>query len=132
MNRLSLPLNDLVGVARDIATSVTAQSVEEDDRLARWPAATMRALADARVTGLLAPTSVGGHGGGMLGLVSVSEVLAQESASAALCFAMHCVGTAVLAAKATDAQRDRYLVPIARGEHITTLALSEPARSIAT
>jgi alkylation response protein AidB-like acyl-CoA dehydrogenase len=62
----------------------------------------------------------------MVGLVAVSEVLAQESASAALCFAMHCVGTAVLAAKATDAQRDRYLVPIARGEHLTTLALSEP------
>ena len=39
---------------------------------------------------------------------------------------MHCVGTAVIAAKATEAQRERYLVPIARGEHITTLAISEP------
>ncbi|HET9449460.1 MAG TPA: acyl-CoA dehydrogenase, partial [Aggregicoccus sp.] len=31
-----------------------------------------------------------------------------------------------LAAKATPEQTERYLVPIARGEHLTTLALSEP------
>jgi len=41
-------------------------------------------------------------------------------------FGMHCVGTAVLAASATPEQLERYLVPIARGEHLTTLALSEP------
>src|SRR5688500_794208 len=126
MLTLSPALRALVGEARDIATTVTAATAAEDDRVARWPEATMRALADARLTALQAPASVGGHGEGMVGLVAISEVLAQESASAALCFAMHCVGTAVLAAKATDAQRDRYLVPIARGEHLTTLAISEP------
>ena len=68
----------------------------------------------------------------MVGLVAVSEVLAQESASAALCFGMHCVGTAVIAAKATETQRERYLVPIARGEHLTTLALSEPGTRYAS
>jgi isovaleryl-CoA dehydrogenase len=126
MLTLSPALRDIIGAARDIASTVTAESVEADDRDARWPEATMRALADARVTALQAPAAVGGHGEGMVGLAAVSEVLAQESASAALCFAMHCVGTAVLSAKATDAQRERYLVPIARGEHLTTLALSEP------
>jgi alkylation response protein AidB-like acyl-CoA dehydrogenase len=126
MQTLSPPLRALVDTAREIATTVTARTAADEDRDARWPEATMRALADARLTGLQAPAAVGGRGGGMVGLVAVSEVLAQESASAALCFAMHCVGTAVLAAKATDAQRDRYLVPIARGEHLTTLALSEP------
>ncbi len=126
MPTLSPTLRALVDTARAIATTVTAATAADDDRDARWPAATMRALADARVTALQARAAVGGHGEGMVGLVAVAEVLAQESASAALCFAMHCVGTAVLAAKATDAQRDRYLVPIARGEHLTTLAISEP------
>lgn len=126
MQTLSPTLRSLVGAAHDIATTITGPTAADDDRDARWPAATMRALADARLTGLVAPASVGGHGEGMVGLVALSEVLARESASAALCFAMHCVGTAVVAAKATDAQRDRYLVPIARGEHLTTLALSEP------
>jgi alkylation response protein AidB-like acyl-CoA dehydrogenase len=38
---------------------------------------------------------------------------------------MHCVGSAVITAKATPQQEERYLRPIARGEHITTLSLSE-------
>jgi alkylation response protein AidB-like acyl-CoA dehydrogenase len=38
---------------------------------------------------------------------------------------MHCVGTAVITAKATKYHEDRYLRPIAAGQHITTLALSE-------
>jgi alkylation response protein AidB-like acyl-CoA dehydrogenase len=47
-----------------------------------------------------------------------------------MCFAMHCVGTAVIAAKATDWQKEAYLRPIARGEHVTTLALSEPGTGV--
>jgi isovaleryl-CoA dehydrogenase len=127
MLTLSPNLRALVGSAREIATSITARTAAKDDEEAVWPEATMRALAAARLTGLHVPAEVGGHGEGMVGLVAISEVLAQESASASLCFAMHCVGTAVIAAKATDAQRQRYLEPIARGEHLTTLALSEPA-----
>lgn len=126
MPNLSPNLRALVGTAREIAATVTSCTAAEDDRDASWPEATMDALRDARLTALQVPKSAGGHGEGMVGLVAVSEVLAMESASAALCFAMHCVGTAVIAAKATDAQRDRYLVPIARGEHLTSLALSEP------
>ena len=39
---------------------------------------------------------------------------------------MHCVGAAVIGAKATPDQQERYLNPINQGKHITTLALSEP------
>src|SRR5690606_20261582 len=42
------------------------------------------------------------------------------------CFGMHHVGTAVLSAKATKFQKEKYLEPIAKGKHLTTLALSEP------
>ena len=126
MNDFPETLAEPLAAAREIAQTITARHAESDDREARWPAETMRALADARLTGITAPRSAGGHEAGMLGLVAVSEILARESASAGLCFAMHAVGTAVIAAKATPAQHDGYLVPIARGEHITTLALSEP------
>ncbi len=39
---------------------------------------------------------------------------------------MHNVATAVIAAKPTERQRKEFLRPIAAGEHLTTLALSEP------
>lgn len=113
-------------LARDIAQNVTARHASKDDVEARWPRETMEALTGAGLMGLMAPRSVGGLQAGMQGLVAVSEILSRESASAGLCFAMHCVGTAVIAAKATPSQTGKYLEPIARGQHITTLAVSEP------
>jgi isovaleryl-CoA dehydrogenase len=119
-------LRELVGIAREITTSTVAKNVEREDAQGIWPGPAMRELARAGLLGLNVPESLGGHGEGLSGLVAISETLAQESPSTALCFAMHCVGTAVIAAKATDYQKQAYLEPIARGEHVTTLALSEP------
>lgn len=63
--------------------------------------------------------------GGLVALARSCERLGRECASTAICFGMHCVASAVIAAKATPDQRERYLRPIAAGEHFTTLALSE-------
>lgn len=123
---LSSKLRDLLGRANEVAAKVIAPDAEEEDREARWPEPAMRALGAAGLLGLHVPESLGGHGEGLVGLAAISETLGRESGSTALCYAMHCVGTAVIAAKATDHQREHYLRPIARGEHITTLALSEP------
>ena len=122
----SARLRDLVGRAREITERVVAANVEREDAEALWPEPAMRELADAGLMGLHVPQELGGHGEGLTGLVAISEVLALESPSTALCYAMHCVGTAVIAAKATDHQKQAYLEPIARGEHVTTLAISEP------
>jgi isovaleryl-CoA dehydrogenase len=122
----ALRLPELLERAEAVAREVLRPNVEREDREARWPEAGMRALAASGLMGLHVPVSVGGHGLGLEGLVNISRVLARENPSAALCYAMHCVGTAVIAAKATAYQRSRFLEPIAAGEHITTLALSEP------
>jgi isovaleryl-CoA dehydrogenase len=122
----SPPLRELVGRTREIAQGVVRARAEIEDQDALWPAPAMGALAEAGLTGLLAPESSGGHGQGMLGLVAASQELARESPSVALCFAMHCVATAVINAKATARQREELLEPIAAGLHLTTLALSEP------
>lgn len=122
----NLRLDDLLERARSIARDVAGPRAAEDDENARWPAEGMAALAAAGLMGLQVPVELGGHGQGMAGLVAVSEILARENPSLGLCFAMHCVGTACIAAKATDHQKEAYLVPIAEGRHITTLSLSEP------
>lgn len=119
-------LERLVAAAREVADVVVAPLAEEEDREARWPAPAMRALADAGLMGLNVPAAQGGHGEGLRALVAVAETLATTSASTAMCFGMHCVGTAVIAAKATAWQKEAYLEPIAAGRHVTTLALSEP------
>jgi isovaleryl-CoA dehydrogenase len=123
-------MQELVGRAREIADTVVAQNAEREDRDALWPEPAMRALADAGLMGLNVAPELGGHGEGMVGLLAIAETIGRESGSTALCFAMHCVGTAVLGAKATEYHRQQYLEPIARGEHITTLALSEPGTGV--
>jgi isovaleryl-CoA dehydrogenase len=122
----SAHLDALVETAREVAARVVAPLAEREDRDAVWPAEAMRALGEAGLLGLNVPEAQGGHGHGLAGLLAVAEALAAESASTAMCYAMHCVGTAVIAAKATEHQKHAYLEPIARGEHVTTLALSEP------
>jgi alkylation response protein AidB-like acyl-CoA dehydrogenase len=109
-----------------IAREVVMQEGELADRNGVWLSQTMQALKEEKITGLVVPKEHGGLGLGLLAMVKTSEQLGKAYSSAGLCFGMHCVGTAVIAAKATKWQKANYLEPIAKGEHITTLALSEP------
>jgi alkylation response protein AidB-like acyl-CoA dehydrogenase len=118
--------DDALAVAEQIGRDVAAQHARAVDEEARWPVETLRALQAAGLGGLVVPASHGGLGGGLLTLARVCEVIGRHCASSALCFGMHCVGSAVIAAKATDDQVERLLRPISAGEHLTTLALSEP------
>ncbi len=86
----------------------------------------MEPLKDAGLGGLVVPEELGGLGHGLASVVRVAEILGRECPSTALCFGMHCVGSAVIAAKATAEQVEVFLDPVVRGEHVTTLALSEP------
>ncbi len=85
----------------------------------------MAELGKAGLLGLNAPVDCGGHGEGLLGLLVVMEALAKGCPATAMCMGMHCVATAVINAKATQDQKERFLKPIAEGRHITSLALSE-------
>ena len=122
----STPFSDIASATRRVAAEVLATEADSVDREAAWPQAGMRALQRAGLAGLVVPTESGGHGLGLEALAIVCEELGQVCSSTAICFGMHSVGAAVIASKATDDQKHRYLEPIARGEHLTTLALSEP------
>ena len=119
-------LHQLLETAASIAREVAAPESSRADRDGVWVEQTMAALKESRLTGLVVPQAQGGHGEGLYALVRISEELGKAYASAGLCFGMHCVGAAVIAAKATSWQQEHYLVPIAEGKHITSLAPREP------
>lgn len=121
---MSLP--DALGRARAIAHDVLSIKAARVDEARLWPADGLRALQEAGLCGLVLPVDIGGLGQGLLALAQTCEILGEACGSTAMCFGMHCVGSAVLSAKATHAQKHALLVPIAEGRHLTSLALSEP------
>jgi isovaleryl-CoA dehydrogenase len=118
-------LSSLGRVAERVMADVLVPAAPQTDADCRWPEEGLRALADAGLMGLTVPMHLGGHGHGLSGLAAITQILSRGCASTAMCFGMHCVAVAVIAAKATPAQQARYLRPIAEGRHITSLALSE-------
>jgi isovaleryl-CoA dehydrogenase len=119
-------LDEVVERVREIAGEVTAHEADEVDADYAWPEATMRALQSEGLGGLVVPVEHGGIGLGLRALTEVCEHLGYYSGSAGLTFGMHAVGSAVIGAKPTQLQVERYLDPICAGKHVTTLALSEP------
>lgn len=122
---LTTTVRELRDRAEQVAQEQIAPQADDVDRNGTWPAHSLRALAGAGLLGLHVPRRLGGQEQGLLALAVLTEAIARACSSSALCYGMHCVGTAVIAAKATRDQEERYLRPIAAGRHITTLSLSE-------
>jgi alkylation response protein AidB-like acyl-CoA dehydrogenase len=123
---LTLTLEEAVRRTREVTVEVVQPGAERTDREARWPTENFEALLMAGLGGLVVPRTAGGLGAGLSGLARVCEELGKACPSTAISFGMHHVGAAVLSAKATAEQMERFVEPIARGQHLTTLALSEP------
>ena len=119
-------LPQILDTVREITASTVSAEAASVDEKGCWPEKSIRALQQAGLGGLVVSKDLGGLGQGMQALAQVCEILGSVSGSAALCFGMHCVGSAVIGAKATEQQQEEFLKPIAAGRHLTTLALSEP------
>ena len=124
MSAPAASVHEAVSRAREVARDVAAPRAAATDK-GTWPEEALRAL-QSTLGGLVVSRDVGGSGLGLRALAGVCEVLGEACASTAICFGMHNVATAVIGAKPTARQRKEFLEPIAAGEHLTTLALSEP------
>jgi alkylation response protein AidB-like acyl-CoA dehydrogenase len=100
---------------------VAASNAAAADR-GEFPKATLDALAESGLLGLVSATSVGGKGLGLAEAATVVERLARECGSTAMIVCMHYAGTAVIEQHGPEDVRRA----IAAGKHLTTLAFSEP------
>lgn len=119
-------LEDVMRTTHEVVDEVVAPLAERIDREGHWPEESIRALQRSGLGGLVVPEADGGLGHGLAAVARVCETIGRACATSAITFGIHCVGTAVIAARPTEQQRARFLQPIARGEHLTSLALSEP------
>lgn len=118
--------SDVLAQSKRIALEVLGPTADEIDRLRQFPHKNLEALGSGQVLGLMVPMEFGGASAGLAEMAAVLETLAAQCASTAMVVLMHYCATAVLVAKASPRMRSSILSRIARGEHLATLALSEP------
>jgi alkylation response protein AidB-like acyl-CoA dehydrogenase len=99
---------------------LAATHAAEVDR-GTFPSATLKALADDGILGLVSSKEVGGKGAGLAEAAALVERLARECGSTAMVVCMHFCATAVIEAHGPLDVRKA----IAAGKHLSTLAFSE-------
>ncbi len=102
-----------------------AQEIEEEHR---FPAEIFDALADLDMLGVPISEDYGGLGGNQLLYALVTEELGRVSGSIGLSFAAHVsLASKPIELFGTDAQKERWLTPLAKGEYLGSWALTEPS-----
>src|SRR5438876_790046 len=112
---------------REFAEGEIAPHAAEWDRTATFPTSTIRRLVELGVMGLPFPEQYGGVGAGTLSFAIAMEELARVDSSVAITVgASVSLGGAPIFSFGTEEQKQRWLVPLARGETIGAFASTEP------
>ncbi|MBY0546724.1 MAG: acyl-CoA dehydrogenase [Candidatus Obscuribacterales bacterium] len=112
---------------RDFATKEIAPNAQAVDREARFPIATFKKLGELDLLGLTIPSEYGGAGMDYRSYAIAVEEIARACGSTGLSYAAHCsLGTTPIYLFGNDAQKQKFLPKLARGEFIGCWALTEP------
>ena len=114
-------------MAREFAESEIRPIAVEIDRDARFPHETVKRMGELGLMGIAVPERWGGAGSDMVAYVVALEEIARVCASHAVVMSVNnsLYGSPVLAF-GTDAQRERFLKPVASGQAHGCFALTEP------
>ncbi len=112
---------------REYAEAEIAPHAAEWDRTSFFPSTTIRQLGVLGVMGLPFPGKYGGLDAGALSMAIALEELARVDSSVAITVAASVsLGGAPILNFGTEEQKQRWLVPLARGETIGAFASTEP------
>ncbi|MDG1334259.1 MAG: acyl-CoA dehydrogenase [Crocinitomicaceae bacterium] len=113
--------------ARDFAQNVLKPGVIERDNAQRFPADEIRQLGELGFMGMMVSPEYGGSGMDTLSYVLAMEELSKVDASTSVCVSVNnslvCWG---LETFGSEEQKQKFLVPLAKGEKIGAFCLSEP------
>jgi butyryl-CoA dehydrogenase len=97
------------------------------DKSHHFPAAQLKGLAELGCYGVAVPTDWGGAGLDYLALsVILEEIAAGDGATSTVVSVNNCPVCSILMAYANDAQKTKFLMPLARGEMLGAFCLTEP------
>ncbi len=118
--------NALRRMIREFAETEVAPISAELDREHRVPHEIMRQLGKMGLLGVCFPQEYGGMGAGEIGYCILMEELGRVCTSTATNVGAHIgIGAMVIHLDGTPEQKEKYLVPLARGEKIAAFGLTE-------
>src|SRR3954452_6689940 len=118
---------DLVGLCRDFARNEIAKRAPAAWDEARCPTDLLREMGELGLLGMLIPEEWGGIGMTTVGFVAAMEQLGVADQSVAAAWQAHVtIGSLPLLLFGDDAQRDRWLRPLAEGRALGAFGLTEP------
>lgn len=113
--------------ARDFAREELLPGVIERDNKQQFPAEQMKKMGELGFMGMMVDPKYGGGGMDTISYVLAMEEISKIDASASVCMSVNnslvCWG---LETFGTEEQKQKYLVPLAKGEIIGAFCLSEP------
>lgn len=113
---------------REFAEAEIKPHVSEWDESQHFPVEMRPKFAELGVMGVLFPEEYGGAGMGYIEYATIIEELSRVDPSIALSIAAHnSLGAGHIFIAGNDGQKERYLSPLARGEHFAAWGLTEPS-----
>jgi alkylation response protein AidB-like acyl-CoA dehydrogenase len=113
--------------ARDFAQNVLKPGVIERDNLQKFPTEQIKQLAELGFMGMMVDPKYGGSGMDTMSYVLAMEEISKVDASTSVCMSVNnslvCWG---LEKFGNEEQKQKYLIPLAKGEKIGAFCLSEP------
>jgi alkylation response protein AidB-like acyl-CoA dehydrogenase len=113
--------------ARDFAQNVCLPGVIDRDREMKFPEEQVKQLGELGFLGMMVDPKYGGGGMDTVSYVLAMEEISKVDASTSVCMSVNnslvCWG---VEAFGTEEQKQKYLVPLAKGEKIGAFCLSEP------
>src|SRR5919205_909680 len=118
---------DLVELCRDFAQKEIAPRAPLAWEEARCPTDLLREMGELGLLGMLIPEEWGGIGMSTIGFVAAMEQLGVADQSVAAAWQAHAtIGSLPLLLFGDEAQRDRWLRPLAEGRALGAFGLTEP------
>ncbi len=112
---------------RAFAQEQLAPNAARWDREAHFPRAELQALGELGAMGMVVPEAWGGAAMDYVSLaVALEEIAAGDGATSTIVSVQNSVVCGPLNAFGSDAQKERYLKPLARGESLGCFCLTEP------
>lgn len=112
---------------REFAESELPSRLDEMEETGEFPVDLLKPMADVGITGIITPREYGGVGMGYVARTIVLEELGRVSPAIPMAMQVHHMGCAVINDFGTEEQKKKYLPPLAKGETLGVVAVTDPS-----